>query len=390
MVKLLKSNRRAANSHLEKLEHNTKGVTLLTIKFIHTADLHLGSTFNNASFPRGIAKRRREDMWDTFFDIVELAKRERVNFLLISGDLFEDRLITIGQVKRINEAFKSIPEINVVISPGNHDYYWDKSPYKKIEWNCNVTLFETRELTKVSFPQLQTNVYGFAWTTKYIEEPFTFNADELDESQKNILLLHGDVYNKSSQYLPIDKDYLARLPFQYMALGHIHKGEEIQNNMRYPGSPEPLNFGEVGSRGVLLGEMDEDFLHVEFIPLAKRKFIVEEVELSPEMNYEEIVHKLCSFQDKQNLYRLHLRGFRDCDINIDQLIEEASSKFYYLEVNDSSKPDYDLGKIYLENKDNIIGMFIEEMKKLDLEEQKNKDALYLGLEALLKESKPCI
>lgn len=365
-------------------------MTPLTIKFIHTADLHLGSTFNNASFPRNIAKNRREEMWDTFFDIIQLAKKESANFLFISGDLFEDHLITIGQVKRINEAFKSISETNVIISPGNHDYHWGRSPYKKIEWNSNVTIFKTRELTKVSFPELQTNVYGFAWTTKYIEEPFTFDLGELDGSQENILLLHGDVYNKNSQYLPIDRDYLAAFPFQYIALGHIHKQDEIQKNMRYAGSPEPLDFGEVGNRGVLIGEIDVHRLQVQFVPMAKREFFIKEVECTPEMTYEEILYKLCRFKDRKNLYRILLKGFRDSDINIEQLIEEATKEFYYVEINDSTRPDYDLEKIYLENKDNIIGMFIDEMKRLDLEEQKNKDALYLGLEALLKESEPCI
>lgn len=361
----------------------------MTIKFIHTADLHLGSTFNSASFPRNIAKNRREEMWNTFFDIVQLAKKESVHFLFISGDLFEDHLISLGQIKRINEAFKSIPDTNIIISPGNHDYYWDKSPYRKIEWNSNVFIFSTREIRKFSFPDLQTNIYGFAWTTKYIEESFIFDIDKLDPSQNNILLLHGDVYNKNSPYLPIDKDYLSKFCFQYIALGHIHKQDEIQKNIRYPGSPEPLDFGEVGSRGVLLGQIDGDHLQVKFMPISKREFIIKEVECVPQMTYEEILHKLSSFTDQKNLYRLHLNGFRDSDIDMNQLIEELTKEFYYIEIHDNTRPDYDLEKIYIENKDNIIGMFIEEMKKLNLEEQNNKDALYLGLEALLKESEPC-
>ena len=56
---------------------------------------------------------------------------------------------------------------------------------------------------------------------------------------------------------------------------------------------------------------------------------------------------------------------------------------YYAEIIDNTSADYFLPKIHTENKDNIIGLYIDALKgkenKIDIE------ALYLGLDALLNE-----
>jgi len=324
-------------------------------------------------------------MWSTFLDIVALAEKERAHFLFISGDLFEGNLITVGELKRINEAFQSIRHTHVVISPGNHDTYGEKTPYKLIDWAKNVVIFKEKEFQKIEFEDLYTNVYSFAWKEKYIENEFTFDL-ELDESKNNILILHGDIYNRTSNYYPIDQNYAKKLSFDYIALGHVHKPDILAHNIRYPGSPEPLDFGETGQRGVIVGEIENEKLQVSFVPMAKREFIVEQLILHPEMSYQEIGDKFKSYPGKEkHLYRFNLSGLIDSDIQIDELISEGCREFYHVEVNNQIYPDYNLEKIMLENTDNIIGAFIREMKKKDLEDTEVKNALYFGLQALLKE-----
>ncbi|MPW24877.1 DNA repair exonuclease [Alkalibaculum sp. M08DMB] len=358
----------------------------MKIKFIHTADIHLGSRFNNASFPGDIAKIRRQEMWSTFHDIVSLAHKEKVDFLFISGDLFESELITLGDLKRINEAFKSIQDTQILITPGNHDTYGEKSPYKLISWSENVNIFKAQELSLIEFTDLNTNIYGFAWSEKYISNEFRYNMDPLDKDKNNILMLHGDIYNKKSNYFPIDKNYLKKLSFDYVALGHVHKPDIQENGIVYPGSPEPLDFGEIGSHGVILGQLQDSRVQTKFITMSKRQFLNEELYLHPEMTYQEIINIIQSYHGRErNLYRLSLLGLVDSDIDMDQVINDVNKEFYYIEINNQVEPDYDLDKIMNQNSDNIIGLFIKEMRKKDLEDIEVKNALYLGLQALLKE-----
>ncbi|MFZ7120563.1 MAG: metallophosphoesterase family protein [Eubacteriaceae bacterium] len=358
----------------------------MKVKFIHTGDLHLGCKFINTSFPKEIARNRREEMWATFNEIIKSAKNEEVDFLLISGDLFEGDLISIGDLKRIQQSFESIHKTNVVISPGNHDIYDENSLYKYIEWSENVCIFKKDEICKIEYEYLQTVIYGFSWNEKYYYDDVIHNIDKLNHDKNNILIIHGDVYNKKSNYLPLDLSEIMKMKFDYVALGHIHKPDIIENNIRYCGSPEPLDFGEIGQRGIILGELNNKNLRVDFVPISKRQFIIKEVEITPSMTYQDIYDNVLSlFSNKSYLYRIILKGIIDSDIDIENLINEISNEVYHQEIINKTVLDFNLEKIMIENKDNIIGNYIKEFLKMDIEDHVVRDALYLGLRALLKE-----
>ena len=57
------------------------------IKFLHAADLHLGSAF--ASLPPAVAKQRRAELLETATEIVELCNSSQCQLLLLAGDLCE-------------------------------------------------------------------------------------------------------------------------------------------------------------------------------------------------------------------------------------------------------------------------------------------------------------
>ncbi|NLK04482.1 MAG: DNA repair exonuclease, partial [Clostridiales bacterium] len=53
------------------------------------------------------------------------------------------------------------------------------------------------------------------------------------------------------------------------------------------------------------------------------------------------------------------------------------------ELVDESVPDYDFDKLYKENSDNILGMFIEKIRESSKDDDVARKALYYGIEALL-------
>lgn len=357
------------------------------IKFIHTGDLHLGLEFNNLSLDREKAINRRRELWSTFENIVDYAREARVDFLFIAGDLFERDYFTLVDIQRVNDILGKIKNTNVVIVAGNHDYLNYKSLYNRIEWQPNIYIFKGEGLASFDFPELNTRIYGYSWNKAEIRENRLFKNFPIEDSRNKILLLHGDIYT-NSQYLPLDLEELKELDMDYIGLGHIHKPEIIEDNIAYCGSPEPLHFGEIGERGFIQGYLANKEMEIEFIPFSKRKFWYEEITINENMGFTNIVEKFRDLnigEKDLDFYRVDLEGFIQREIDVDNLLATIKDEFYHLEIINNTSPDYDLDYLEKTYRDSIIGEFIREMKEKGLDNPLVKDALYLGLEALLKE-----
>ena len=366
-----------------------KGVRPL-IKFIHTGDLHLGFKFLNPSFKGQTARERRRELWSTFDRIVDYAMDEKVDFLFIAGDLFEEAYFTIGDMKRVRDNFKKAKAVNIIIVAGNHDYIGRKSLYNKVEWTKNVNIFDTNGIGKMEFKDLNTNVYGYSWDTKEIKDHSLFFdlKQNIDKNKNNILILHGDIYGDSN-YLPLKPDELKNLNMDYIGLGHIHKPDIIGKNIAYCGSPEPLDFGEIGERGIIEGAIIDKKLDIKFKAFSKRQFLQGSIQINSSMGYLEILDEIKNIDignKEKDFYRIELTGFVEKHINLDNILTDVKSSFYHIEICDNTVLDYDLDQLEIDNKDNIIGRFIEAMKEKGQKDPIVKNALYIGLEALLKES----
>lgn len=356
------------------------------IKFIHTGDLHLGLKFQKVSFQRDKAMERRRELWSTFERIVKYAKDNKADFLLIAGDLFEESYFTMADITRVRDTFREAKDVNIIISAGNHDYRGIKSLYNKIEWTSNVTTFNEENIQKKEFEDLNTVIYGYSWDTMEIRENKLFDELKVDSTKNNILVLHGELGNNSS-YLPLNVDELNSLNMDYIALGHIHKPQIINNRIAYCGCPEPLDFGETGDRGIIQGSIEDKKTEFEFIPFSKRKFIETKVLINEGMGYPDIMRQIRNVDignKMMDFYRINLNGFIQRNISIQNLDKDLNDDFYHIEITNNTIWDYDLEQLEEENKENIIGQFIMAMKNKGIDDPTVKDALYLGLEVLLK------
>lgn len=363
----------------------------MELRCIHTADVHIGLEFNNASFGSEYGKKRRKEIFNTFLRIIDRAKEISAHFLFISGDLYEDEFCSIGDIRIISNKLSELNETKVIIISGNHDYLHNKSLYNLVSWSPNIYIIDSSAVTNIEFEDLNTVIYGLSWYKKEEKDNLLDTIQDLNNKKINILLAHGDIFNKNSDYLPIDKENLIKKEFDYVGLGHIHKHEFITEKIAYPGSPEPLDFGETGEHGIIEGSISKEINNMNFNSFSSRKFIIEEVEVTPEMSYLEIIDniKKCDTYENRNknLYRIKLNGVRDIHMDLDtnEIVEELKCDFNYIEIIDNTYKDYDLEKLYKENKDNIIGMFINNMKEKGLDDNINKNALYYGLDVLLDE-----
>lgn len=360
------------------------------IRFVHTADVHIGMSFATASFGHALGLKRRAEIKETFFNVLNSCIEKSVDLLLIAGDLFEDDYMDMSELKDVQKAFSNMENVHIVICAGNHDAIMNSgSSFNMVTWSQNVHIFGDT-LSKYSLDELNMDIYSFSWNKKEIRS-MSFDQLTIEDSSKvNILMLHGDIYTEGP-YLPLNIYDLIEKGFDYIALGHIHKPDVENDVWAYPGSLEPLDFKETGKHGVIEGIIEGKQVIKRFNPVAKRSFEIKTITVNPEMSFEEIkgmslseIHKGI---EKKGLYRLIIEGIKDEDVLINKAIikEILETQVYYCEVIDQTQSNYDLESIKRNNQGNLIGDFVRYMEERGLDDPQIKDALYEGLNILLSE-----
>ncbi len=366
------------------------------IKILHTGDLHLGMSFTGSKLTPAMGRIRRQELWETFDRIIDITKKERIDILLIAGDLFEYTSCTLSDIKRINARFARVPDTYVLITPGNHDPALPDSFYNTYQWEPNVHIFRENKVRPFKIKGLNTTVWGIGWERGYIKDAL-LEGFKVKEDGINILMAHCDVISKggSSKYLPVYPGDLAACGAHYIALGHIHGSKEIKHGGKgvafYCGSPEPLDFSEGGCHGVYMGTMGTGFCDIEFLPLAKREFIIKEI-IADSTGDTAVVIDAMERQifehGKNNIFRFLLKGSTDAGVKFDTAYLEQRVKAFYVEVKNDTYPGYDLDALIKDEQKSIVGIFTAKLlEQLDHERDPDKKAileraLYIGLDAL--------
>ena len=132
------------------------------MRFIHNADVHLG-VIPDAEMPW--IETRSRDIWNSFRLVIEQARAQQVDLLLIAGDLFHRQPLK-RELKEIAAWFAEIPDTEVVLIAGNHDFLHAKSYYRTFPWTENVHFILERDLTAVHLERIHTTVWGCSFWDK--------------------------------------------------------------------------------------------------------------------------------------------------------------------------------------------------------------------------------
>ncbi len=344
------------------------------MKFVHIADVHLGMQ-PDFGFPW--SKSRQIELYETFFRVIEFCKEEKVDLLLIAGDLFH-RQPNRRELAEIISAMKQCDDTQIVLIAGNHDYIAKDSLYETEEWPPNVKVLSREKMEVLHYKGLNTYVYGYSYETQDIKENRLENVIPLNQEGYHILLAHGG----DSKNNPLSRQEIVDTPFDYMALGHIHKPERIGEHAAYAGSLEPLDKTETGAHGFILGNLEEGDCHLTFVNFAKRHYEQLVVTVEPDMTN----HTICNYikkriQDKgnENIYKIRLEGTISRELRLNK--EALFTMGNVVEVVDHTNPDFDYEELFHENQDNIIGMYIDAIEKMDLNDEEKDLALYYGVKA---------
>lgn len=276
-----------------------------TIRFVHTSDLHLDTPFKGLwQFNSELAKRLKGAGFKTFSRIVDLCLAKKVDFLIVSGDIFDGEIKSltaqlrfVSELKRLSE--KSIPTYIVC---GNHDPL--DSWLSSLQLPEHVYRFGASDVEMLSYERdghHLANIYGISFQSKAEGRNLAVKYQIQAEAGKpafSIAILHGTVGTPGvhKNYAPFSLDDIAHKGFDYWALGHIHKYHIVKHKhpaVVYPGNPQGRDFGETGIKGCCFIEITtEKPPEITFIPTQVIQFEEVNIDLTGEDRIDTFTQKL--------------------------------------------------------------------------------------------------
>lgn len=346
------------------------------MRFIHISDIHLGV---KPDVGKPWSKKRRQDIWESFAQVIAAAEQKQPDFLFITGDLFHNQPLK-KELKEVDALFRRIPKTRVILIVGNHDYLREKSYYLTYPWSENVCLFRREEIDCFDFPELNTAVYGLSYWHREIKERKYDGLCPSNEERINILLAHGGDDN----HIPFSAEQALKDGFDYVAAGHIHRsGWLAKERAVMAGSLEPTDCNDIGPHGYWLGSLTKTAVDVSFFPIRKCEYCHETYEVNAHTSEQEIIawaKELLRERPAYQYFRLTLKGRRDPEINYD--LQELEKLDRIVDVRERLVPDYDYKKLLAEHPQSILGAYIRRMNREDADAV-TKKALEYGVNALL-------
>ena len=350
------------------------------MKIIHCSDLHLDSRME-ANLSSEQAKERNHEILLTFQRMVQYAKQNDVDIVMIAGDLFDSNRISSSTVDYFFNAIRNAKDIDFLYLKGNHDE--SKRTKKQEDLPDNLKLFHDEWM-----------YYHYDFLTIAGIEINQENASSLypslslDPNQTNIVMLHGQETTQPG----VDMVCLPQLKnknIDYLALGHIHsyKKEVLdeRGSYAYCGCLEGRGFDECGEKGFILLDVNPQHIETTFVPFARRQLHDVEVDITGKETNPEIkaaMEEASAHIKQEDLVKFTLVGEYTLDTRRDfeRLKKDFQDRFYFCKIKDNSHL-----KIEKENYEHDIslkGEFIRKVMASTLSDEEKEEIIVAGIQAL--------
>lgn len=224
--------------------------------FIHAADIHLDSPLLNLEKYEGApVDLLRSAVRKSLTDMVNLAIERKVDFVLISGDLYDGDwpdyntgLFFISRMARL-----SAENIRVFIVLGNHDA---KSRItRSLRLPANVRVFSAERPETVTIEEIGVAVHGRSFPTQSVTENMSLGYPGRVSGCFNIGMLHTSLTGRQGHenYAPCSAEGLKSKEYDYWALGHVHTREIVSRDplIVFPGNIQGRHAKEDGEKGCM-------------------------------------------------------------------------------------------------------------------------------------------
>ncbi|MBC1242053.1 exonuclease subunit SbcD [Nostoc sp. 2RC] len=295
------------------------------IKILHLSDIHMGSGFSHGRInPATGLNTRLEDFVNTLSRCIDRAIADPVDLVIFGGDAFPDATPPPYVQQAFANQFRRLVDANIptVLLVGNHDQHSQglggaslciyrtlgvpgfvvgdtltthhiKTRNGKVQvitlpWLTRSTLMTRQETEGLSLAQVNELL------TERLRVVLEGEVRRLDPHVPTVLLAHLMADNATlgaERYLAVGKGFtlplslLTRPCFDYVALGHVHRHQNLNKSNNppviYPGSIERVDFSEEKEdKGYVIVELERGKTEWEFCQLPVRDFCTIEVDVS--------------------------------------------------------------------------------------------------------------
>jgi len=237
------------------------------MRFLHTSDWHLGMTF------RGGVSYRRDQLY-MIEQICQIAADERVDGILLAGDVFDKSIASQEALQLYDEAMTRICVtlgIPVCLVAGNHDGAERISQCSELLKQSGLYIAGALEAAPQVVHIGDVDIYLLPWIStdkvrsvypdeaeqvRSMEDAYRIVLDHYRDSfvpgHRNILVAHAFIVDAETSV----SDWAAEIGratmvgsyvfdgFDYVALGHLHGPQQVNAQIRYSGTPMAYSFGK--------------------------------------------------------------------------------------------------------------------------------------------------
>ena len=398
----------------------------MKIKFAHISDCHLGAWRNEILKQMG---------YDAFKQTINKILEEKVDFVIISGDLFDisnpkvDIVdLAVKELKKLQD--KNIPVYGIM---GSHDF--SPSDNSMIRPLISAGLFidlskgenmDNNKLKLQFFQDPKTNIKLTGLRARKrsleIEDYKRLIRDNLEnEKGVKIFVLHTMLSElKPIEFKDMESAPKSLLPqnFVYYAGGHLHKtvpeklreGDQTlvvneNNNIIYPGALYPTNFRELekyqyGGFCIVSGDIDIESqssdLKIKFIPIKPKEILTLEIDCTNKTVIDSLEHvkqKISAISAEDKIVTVRIKGSlasgKTYEIKSNEIVEQLRNKGaldVLINKNALTSKEYTpisvvVGKTNEEIEETLIHEHAEKtnLKKISKKDMENKIHEILGV-----------
>ncbi|MCC5610496.1 exonuclease SbcCD subunit D [Nostoc sp. CHAB 5834] len=315
------------------------------IKILHLSDIHMGSGFSHGRInPTTGLNTRLEDFVNTLSICIDRALTDTVDMVIFGGDAFPDATPPPYVQQAFASQFRRLMDANIptVLLVGNHDQHSQGQggaslniyrtlgvPGFVVGDTLTTHCIETRngKVQVITLPWLtrstlmtrqETEGSSLAEVNQLLTERLRVVLEgeirRLDPNVPTILLAHLMSDNATlgaERFLAVGKGFtlplslLTRPCFDYVALGHVHRHQNLNKSNNppviYPGSIERVDFSEEKEdKGYVMIELERGKAEWEFCPLTVRTFRTIEVDVSKADDPQGVLMKAIAKYDIQD------------------------------------------------------------------------------------------
>jgi len=310
------------------------------MKFIHCADVHLDTPLQGlAHYPGAPVDEIRNATRRAFEKVLNAAISEKVDFIIIAGDLYDTGLKSFESALFFNKEMARLKDagIDVYLIHGNHDAA--SKLIKLLRPPRNVKVFRSTEPQTILNQELRIAIHGQSFATPEVTEDLAEKYPPPVPNYFNIGILHTNLggVSEHANYAPCSLQSLKNKGYQYWALGHVHNGQILCTDpyIVYPGNIQGRNGKEQGEKSCEMVTVSETgTISMKKILTSVVPWVEAEIDVSGCQTADDVYEKvrirfgqlLSESKDRVTAVRLRIVGATDAHSELNRDAEQIRNE----------------------------------------------------------------